>query len=145
MISSKLSSILFFLLFLAVAFFLEFIRRNYQIPVTILDVLLFPLAILITGYSLKNLIFKRKQKLSNYPTDDSKLKLVFSLFFCLIVMIPLGLYTAWMGIQEPFEYFSGVKGSAHGYTLVPVGALIAGLGVFVVFKIIQNLIPNTKI
>lgn len=141
--SSKLSSILFFTVFFIVAFILEFIRKRYSVPVTIIDILLFPLSVLIIVYSLKQLVFRRKKDTYNHSINDSNLKLMLYLCFSLIVLVPLGLFTLWMGIQEPLGFFSGIKGPAHGYTLIPLGIIITGLGVFMAFKLVQSLITKT--
>ncbi|MCG8549198.1 MAG: hypothetical protein MI799_02210, partial [Desulfobacterales bacterium] len=126
--SSKLISILFFTFFFIAALILEFIRKRYLVPVTIMDILLFPLSVLIIVYSLKQLVFRKNKETYSHSVDDSKLKLILYLCFSLIVLAPLGLFTLWMGIQEPLGFFSGIKGPAHGYTLIPLGIVITGLG-----------------
>nr|WP_319395453.1 hypothetical protein [uncultured Desulfobacter sp.] len=142
--SSKLNSILFFAFFFIVALILEFIRKRYSVAVTIIDVLLFPLSVLIIFYSAKHLVFKKNKDTYRHPIDDSNLKLILYLCFSLIVLTPLGLFTLWLGIQEPLGFFSGIKGAAHGYTLIPLGIIVTGLGVFMAFKLVQILIVKSK-
>jgi len=36
-------------------------------------------------------------------------------------MILLGAWCFWEGSHHPFQFYTGVKGSGHGYTLAAVG------------------------
>ena len=143
-ISSKLRPIVFFTVLFIALMILDFIRIRYTVPVAMGDIVMFPLSLLIIIYFLKNVLLKRKHEPFQYPIDDSKLRLMLNLLFSLILLVPLGLYLSWMGIQEPFAYFSGVKGAIHGYTSVAVGTLVAGLGFIFVYETIQRLIRNIK-
>ena len=142
--SSNLSHIVFFTVLFIGGMTLEFIRMRFKVPVALGDIMLFPLLLFIIIFFVKNVLFKRKHELFRYPIENSKLRLMLNLLFSLILLVPLGLYLAWLGIQEPLAYFHGVKGSFHGYTAVALGTVVAGLGFISVYETIQSLIRKIK-
>ena len=139
-ILSNLQDNVFFIVLIIAGIILEFIRIRYTVPVAIGDILLFPLSLFIIIYFLRNVLFTRKHEQFRYPIDDSKLRSMFSLLFSLIILVPLGLFLSWMGLQEPLAYFHGIRGSFHGYTAVAIGTVISGLCFFSVYETIQRLI-----
>ncbi len=48
----------------------------------------------------------------------------------------------WEGFKDPFSYFSGIKGAAHGYSLIAIGLLIFSLGVTSISSVIRNVFPG---
>ncbi|EIA5326263.1 hypothetical protein K7L04_004711, partial [Vibrio parahaemolyticus] len=56
--------------------------------------------------------------------QQTPLQLIGFLIFT-ITLAAMGGWITWLGIQAPLQYFSSVKGAAHGYTLIQLGGLTA--------------------
>ena len=128
-----------YVLIIAVIMVSEAVRRFYGIPVTILDILLFPVFLLFIVRGVKSLAFHRKSRAYDQTKESSTKLLVFSLIVGLFIMIPLGVFSLWHGIKDPLRFFSGVKGSVHGYTLVELGVFITGAGGYIILKTTKEL------
>ncbi|WP_022946110.1 hypothetical protein [Pseudoalteromonas ruthenica] len=103
----------------------EVIRLHTGLPITIINIVVLPITCLLI-YCMK---YYRSPFSKTYKGTDNHLKQTpFQLIGFLLFTISLaamGSWIAWLGIQAPLQYFSGVKGAAHGYTLIQVGGLIA--------------------
>lgn len=136
---SKIGDTLLIAGIILIAFVIDFIRRRYHIPIALWDIIFFPLSVLIIFYSLKYLLFKRKKEGLKYLGDDSTLKKSGMIVATLVLLLPLGMGLIWMGVTEPLGYFSG-KGGAHGYTLIPLGLLIAGFSVIYIYITLRSIL-----
>ena len=94
------------------------------IPLNIMDAMILLISALCL-YLLKYLPPFTSQK---YKDIDTKLV---NNIWCLLgaivfvaVLILMGIYLVYLGIESPFKLFIGVKGSSHGYSLVLLGSVI---------------------
>ena len=67
--------------------------------------------------------FSKTYKDRESHQTQNAFQLIGSLVFTAILAV-MGTWVAWLGIQAPLQYFSGVKVAAHGYTLIQFGILI---------------------
>lgn len=116
------------------AVIIEIIRQKTNIPVTLLDIFFFPGCLLFSFIFLRY-EFLNKKTLFKYNLVEpvSALKKL-GVFVGALFLTALGGWCFWMGICEPLTYFWGIKGAAHGYTLVAMGFLISLLGAYGVLK-----------
>jgi len=109
----------------------EVFRSITGIPITILDIILFPSGLLIV-FVFARLLVKREAITGTNPEPMTALKrwgyFVFSFF-----LLALGIWAIDAGIETPFALFTGVKGAAHGYTVAVLGLLISGLSVLMLY------------
>lgn len=94
------------------------------IPLNIMDAMILLISALCL-YLLKYLPPFTSQKYKNIDT-----KLVNNIWYLLgaivfvAVLILMGIYLVYLGLESPFKLFIGVKGSSHGYSLVLLGSVI---------------------
>ncbi len=120
------------LIFLGVI--IEVIRKTKNIPITILDLMFFPGSIFFTVVFCRSILMgEESMRQYNLVEPISFIKKL-GLFIAALLSIAFGFWMIWIGVHEPLKYFSGVRGAAHGYTMVPVGILIFVFGVFGVIK-----------
>jgi len=101
---------------------LNIIRVEYKIPVTIIDIIFFPASIVLSFLILKMVVSKN---LIKYKIDQTTVKSsLISFFLFTLIVIPLSSWGILSGISAPFDYFSGIKGSGHGYTLSAIGIFL---------------------
>ena len=140
---SKIGNALIFAGVLSFALSIDFIRRQYHIPVAFWDIILFPLSVLCILYFLKNFLFKKKREGLKYLGEDSTLKKVGMMMASLCLFLPLGIGSFWMGATELLGYLSG-RGGAHGYTLIPLGILITGFSIIFIYIIVGTLLSKNR-
>lgn len=131
--------------FLLLALVLEFVRKGYGIPVTILDIFLFPLSLIFGFILLKDFFFGRKGEA--LPADRPSFRSIIGrAASVLILFLPVGIWSLWMGIREPFEHFSGVKGAVHGYTMAGIGLFVIAIAAMLTVSVFRSilLIKNTR-
>ena len=132
----------YFLFIVPAGIAVEYLRVNYDIPLTILDILLFPLFLFIIIYFFKT-AFKTKKTVNNSnPMDSEPAYKVILFLFVFIFMVFLGIWAALTGGLSPLEYFSGVKGAVHGYTMLLTGIVICSFGAAGIFKSVQQIIKR---
>jgi len=109
----------------------EFFRSVTGIPVTILDLILFPMSLLIVFFTLKLLVkSKDLAAVKNKPMPWHKR---WGYFVFSLLLILLGLWAIVAGLQAPFHLFTGVKGAAHGYSLVALGLVITVFSIYMAY------------
>ena len=128
---------------LLIALAIEYMRRTYGIPVTILDILLFPLSLVFTFVLLKNFFFEQSREEKESMNAHSLRSITGRAAITVLLFFPLGLWSIWLGIQNPFEYFSGVKGAVHGYSLVVLGVFIFSIGIMLTISVIRSIISRS--
>jgi len=120
----------------------EIFRALTGIPVTLLDILLFPISIIFIAGMAKLLFEKekknKKKKRHNTSTAEIKLSWIKRLGYIAmgLMMLALGVWGISAGIEQPFTLFTGVKGASHGYTLVALGICIVIMGLMVLYQLI---------
>lgn len=94
------------------------------VPLNIMDAIILLISALCL-YLLKYLLPFTSQK---YKYPDTKLV---NNIWCLLgaivfvaMLILMGIYLVYLGVESPFKLFTGVKGSSHGYSLVLLGSVI---------------------
>jgi hypothetical protein len=115
------------------------------IPLNIMDAMILLISALCL-YLLKYLPPFTSQK---YKDIDTKLVnniwcLLGSIVF-VAVLILMGIYLVYLGIESPFKLFTGVKGSSHGYSLVLLGSVItmySCIGIYMLFYQFWRLIKD---
>jgi len=123
----------------------EFTRIEYQIPISSIDLVGFPISIVVCFNLVKNLIYKKPAKYKLSDIGTKKLLLMFFVFS--IIDIPVGVGMIWMGMASPLEFISGLKGGAHGYSFVSFGILLLMVWTYCTVLILRNLIfekPHNK-
>jgi hypothetical protein len=136
MMPDRMSKFLYVSAFILAAVLLEYIRRRYGIPVTILDIFLLPLSLIFSSVLLKDFFFRQN------PADQAGLSLrdgVFRALVALLLFFPLGAWSLWEGIRNPLDYFSGIKGAAHGYTLIGIGLFCLSLGIMLAASVVRGI------
>lgn len=120
---------LYIVIVITLIIFVESLLQMTGLPITVFDLTLAP-GSLIIFYFIFQLIRKNKNEKYNYtaPEPSSLLKLNAALL-TFILMIALGAWCLWEGIHNPLKFYSGVKGSGHGYTLALVGLLTTLFGI----------------
>ncbi|MCG3737961.1 hypothetical protein EXA20_17035 [Vibrio cincinnatiensis] len=103
----------------------EAIRLYTGLPITIIDIGVLPITCLLI-YCMKyyKSPFSKTYKDTDNHQQQTPLQLIGFLLFT-IILAAMGSWIAWLGIQAPLQYFSSVKGAAHGYTLIQIGGLTA--------------------
>ena len=105
---------------------IEIFREQTGIPVTALDILLFPFFVLLIYAVLRYAFTKRKKKQKKITgTVPANRDLFFSLVVFLL-LLPLGAWSIVIGAQHPWQLFTGVRGWVHGYTVLMLGLVITG-------------------
>lgn len=121
--------------FVSVVLFV-FLLILVSVPFTLLDVLLTPASILLILLGLKSLIGGKKLSKKDVINDDlSTVQCCYYIFFSLLTFI-LGIWCVVSGWESLLLLFSGIKGSAHGYTVLSLGLLIAGYSLFCAYQYI---------
>ncbi len=122
-------------------FISEGIRLYTGLPITIIDIGILPITCLLIYYMrFYKSPFSKSYKDMTTHQPQSAWQLIGFLVFTIMLAI-MGAWIAWLGVQEPFKYFSGIKGAAHGYTLIQVGSMttlysMAGALIFL-FRLIR--------
>ena len=118
-----LISILLFVLLM------DIIRVEFKIPVSLLDIIFFPVLIVLSFLLIR--VFVSKKSAKHYIDKTTTKNSLVTFLIVTLIVVPLSCWAIWSGVSVPFEYFSGVKGSAHGYTLTALGIfLLIFWGVF---------------
>ena len=111
---------------LIISAFIMFEALQYYtgIPLNIVDAIILLISALCF-YLLKYLPSFPSQK---YKYVDSKpVNNIWHLFGAIVflaVLILMGIYLVYLGVESPLKLFTGVKGSSHGYSLVLLGSVI---------------------
>ncbi|RKF19774.1 hypothetical protein DBZ36_04770 [Alginatibacterium sediminis] len=120
LIWNKIKSIVIIALVIVIP---ELIRFYTGLPITIIDLVVFPVFCLllyfITTYVLD---IKRSSKLDANKVFDRRWKVIGFLIFS-VAIASMGIWLTWLGVQQPLTLFSSAKGAAHGYTLVQLGVI----------------------
>lgn len=136
----KMKYVFFVACFILFAFLIEVIRVVYKIPITLIDLIFFPASVVICYLIVRWLLSKKTA--NSHLAEITTTRLLASFVIFSIIAIPLGGWCIWMGIVRPFEYFSSVRGPAHGYTLGAIGLLLLMVWVFLVVKISRKLVSQ---
>ncbi|MEL0646831.1 hypothetical protein V6248_05300 [Pseudoalteromonas agarivorans] len=112
-----------FILIVIIILISEVIRLYTGIPVTIMDIIIFPITCLLVYFMrFYTSPFSDLNADKYAPPPLSALQLFGFVLFSIILVIA-GVWIAWMGILAPLEYFSSVKGGGHGYSLIQLGVI----------------------
>ena len=123
--------------FIVVAMTLEEIRVEYNIPITVIDLIFSPCALIICYFLIKWLVFKRN--IEPYFTTITTKKLLLNFCMLTLLALPLGIWSTMAGISAPFEYYTSMKGAAHGYTLASIGFLLLNSWLCLCWKVYKQL------
>lgn len=135
---SKLKTTIYVSLLIGVGLIIEWFRAETGIPVTILDILLLPLCVIFIYIVIREILFADKSSVNSENLQSlSPAKRLGLIVVCLLMLL-LGAWGIWAGLSAPFDYFSGVKGAAHGYTLAIIGLLIVLFGLVGVWSTIKT-------
>lgn len=135
----------FFSFVILLSAIVEFIRIEYQIPISSFDLVAFPLSLVVCFNLVKQLISKKPAKYKLGDIGSKKLLLMFFAFS--VIDIPVGVGMIWMGMASPLEFILGLKGGAHGYSFVSFGVLLLMVWVYFTVLILRNLVfekPHNK-
>ena len=129
-----------FLLWIFIACFvllIEYIRVTFNTPITTTDLIFTPACII--GYFF--IIPVIRSDIKNRPKDFQPPRITFVKYIGLIAACSffsaISLWGVIEGWKAPLEYFSGVRGSGHGYTLAIISTAIlipSLIGIYVVTK-----------
>ncbi|MBD3895357.1 hypothetical protein IEI94_05785 [Halomonas sp. ML-15] len=124
---------------------LEVARMEWGVPITMVDLIFFPLLVVTFFNVLKGLFRKIYSK---SPTTEGEIKkLSISLLFFSTIAIPFGAWSVWhvwSGTMGVFDYFPGGRGAAHGYTLISLGFMFLIMWVRVLFVMASNLVAHKR-
>ena len=114
---------------LSVLILIESLLQMTGLPITVSDLTFTPGSIIII-YFIFQLIRKNKdEKYAYVPPESVSLLKLNGVVLAFIFMTALGAWCLWEGVHNPLKFYSGVKGSGHGYTLALVGMLTSIFGV----------------
>jgi len=119
---------------IAVIFSTEALSYFTGLPFTIIDVLLFPLSIIMIALGVKSLLVRTEQTDEKYIIKRSLISLC-GHFVAGFLTLLLGLWSLYEGCTNPLALYTGVKGAAHGYTLLSIGLLLSGYSVYIILKL----------
>lgn len=122
----------------------ETIRHYTGIPLSIMDVIVFPIVCLLI-YFMKFYTspFSDRSTGENYSPPSSAWQIFGFVLFSIVFLI-IGVWVTWIGIQAPLDYFSSVKGGGHGYTLIQLGIIIALYSLWFGLRFTHRLIQLNK-
>jgi len=129
----------------------EIFRAVTGIPVTIIDITLFPISVIfIVGMAM--ILFKKenKNKKKRRNRNATPSEITFSWVKRLgyiagaILMLALGVWGILEGIEQPFKLFTGVKGPAHGYTLAAIGVVLIIMALIALYQFIFKVRSNSQ-
>lgn len=144
---SKHKNAAFVIIIIILAIIVDDFRQATHIPVSLLDIVFFPFFVFIILYTLWSVLSARllnnsrkkpRKTTSKNPFPCAPLSVPAKCGFLVTAlgMLALGIWAMWEGIEEPGKYFTGVRGSLHGYSLVPMGLCIAGISIVLLVQII---------
>ena len=108
---------------LCVALFVESLFKRFHIPVTVIDLLLFAISALVVFLIVSHYFSDRSSVVTKKRIGSKRLlNLLTFVSVCFFVLLALSII--YLGVSEPLTIFTGVKGAAHGYTLVITGVTI---------------------
>jgi len=116
---------------------MAYMREKTGIPISLFDLIFSPGALLFIFVLLRHEIFDKKSIATcnmGEPASASKIILIIT---GNVMILALGVWAIWVGIQDPFAYFPGIRGSMHGYSFVPTGALLSILGSYGLVKVVH--------
>ena len=126
-----------YLVIIVVIVVVEAIRLFTGLPITPVDVLLTPASIFLMALGIRYLIFTKQKRVDDdAPYMSQSIWQLSGNLIVLIGLIMLGLWCVYDGLQDPLEFFTSVKGSGHGYTLVCLGSLLVGYGLYFSYKLL---------
>lgn len=138
-----------FAIFIVVVFLvgmiMELARVEWGVPITIVDFVFCTASAAMCFFILKGLF--RKRHTISFSTKREMSKLLRSFFVFSAMAIPFGawsVWNVWAGTVGAFDYFSGVRGAIHGYTIISLGFLFMIMWVRVLFTIISGLAANKR-
>lgn len=115
------------------------------IPVTILDLILFPILICAIFVVIRELLTRKKPSKKDHrkfpPPPPLKCILMIVVF---LFMAGLGGWSTWMGMLEPLTLFSGVRGCVYGYTMIPLGIFLMGIAIYGTLFSMKTLIHHLR-
>lgn len=129
----KIKSIINTLALVLLIIAIESFRHATELPFTVIDILILPLSIISIVFGLKSLFINRKKTNLPEPIEQSLLKQSVHIFTAILVLL-LGLWALYEGWNNPLLMYTGVKGAAHGYTLLSIGLLLSGYSIYYILK-----------
>jgi len=118
-----------------VAVVFDAVMDNAGVPVTFLDVLIVAVSLLIL-YLPVNAFFT-KHKPTKKAATPVRLKPEWSkLILGLVLLIMLSASALYLGLDDPWKLYKGIKGPAHGYTIVLLGIALAVIGVMLGYSLL---------
>jgi hypothetical protein len=122
------------LLVIALIVTIEALRYFTGLPITVIDLLMFPASIILIALSLKSLLFHRTTSIEIVRQQNKpSLYSLMLRFFTAIAGLLLGLWSLYEGANNPLLLYTGVKGAAHGYTLFTLGLLVFGFSGYLIY------------
>lgn len=116
----------------------ETIRLYTGIPITIVDIIIFPITCVLI-YCLKFYTSPFSDDGINTPPPLNAWQLIGFMLFSILLII-MGIWLSYLGIQDPLHYFSSNKGGGHGYTLVQLGVIVSLYSIWFCLKFIYRLV-----
>lgn len=123
---------------------IEILRQRNGIPITLLDVMLFPIALLFSVVFLRHEFFNKKNLFRYNLAGPVSIPKKIGIFIGCMLMAVSGIWCLWLGICDPLAYYSGVRGAVHGYTMVAFGLFLFLLGAYGVLKSILINLPKPQ-
>lgn len=117
---------------LAVLIIVEVLRYYTGLPFTIIDITVFPLSVAMLFFGIMAIITNKSDVHKTEKTRYSTIRLS-SYFLAAILFFALGLWAIYEGWNNPLELYTGVKGAAHGYTLLSMGLFISAFSVYYIY------------
>ncbi|MBF8221951.1 hypothetical protein [Halomonas sp. 328] len=135
-----MSFVVFFLVVMGLfflSFLLEFFRFEHGVPIALVDLMFFPLTMVLCFLGLKA-VFEMGRK--GGRVAELEISNPLSTFAWISIMaIPFSVWVAWNvreGSISPFGPFSlGRGGVVHGYTIMSFGASLVIMWIFIFLKV----------
>lgn len=110
-------------LIVIVAIIIDSLFAYAGLPVATMDLILTPLGLaIIIGVCTPK--YLGGYYLQERPAQGHNLKTKLLLLLAVPAILLLGVWSVYAGVTEPFTFYSGVKGNAHGYSLLVMGLAI---------------------
>jgi|GEM_PF-3174334 len=124
-------------IFLFIALCIEALFTFIGLPIRFGDLFLIGISILLIYILLASLISGSSKASQNRVDSDPFAKILLKSFYLLLLSL-LGISLIYIGLTAPLKLIVGVKGSAHGYSLVVSGISIIVLVVLSVYAYFSN-------
>ena len=131
------------LIIVVVAVVFDTVMDSAGVPVTFLDVLMVGICLLILYVPVSAFFIKHKPTKKTAPQGLAKPEWG-KLIFGLALVLALSGLSFYLGLDDPWKLYKGVRGPAHGYTMLLLGSALAVIGLMLGYWMLLLLIETFK-